>query len=86
MAERLLAWEQKNIMIVGWVITALMFAVGAFAYCSTGDIVMVGAWIGGGYVAIILANIVVAFILCVIGKWKSHSRRYLRTCQRRDNI
>lgn len=75
MAEKILAWEHRNMRLIGLIIIAALAVIGIAFYANTGDIMMLGAVVGGGYFAIIVLNVAIVTIACVIDRWRDR-----RTC------
>lgn len=74
MAEKILGWEQKNINLMGMMIFAVLVGLGVVYVVATGDIIMAGTIVGGGYLAIIAANMVLVAAACLYDKWKERRR------------
>lgn len=74
MAEKVLAWENRNINLVGMMIFAVLVGLSVVYVVATGDIIMAGAIVGGGYLAIIAANMVLVTAACLYDKWRERRR------------
>lgn len=74
MAEKVLAWENKNMTLMGMMIFAVLVGLGVVYVVVTGDIIMAGAIVGGGYLAIIAANMVLVATACLYDKWRERRR------------